>query len=93
MHSVVRAIGGHGIGPGVSRGSLRQLCVRARDRDAHGAGNGPSPSEPMVNMGNSTGSTRIPRNGWTIYTQDGKPSAQWEIQVLVTEKGAEVLCW
>ena len=28
-----------------------------------------------------------------IYTQDGKPSAQWEIQVLVTEKGAEVLCW
>jgi methionyl aminopeptidase len=48
--------------------------------------------EPMVNMGTD----RIfqdSENGWTIYTQDGKPSAQWEIQVLVTEKGPEVLCW
>ena len=32
-------------------------------------------------------------NDWTIYTQDGKPSAQWEIQVLVTETGHEVLAW
>ena len=32
-------------------------------------------------------------NKATIYTQDGKPSAQWEIQVLVTEQGHEVLCW
>jgi len=46
----------------------------------------------MVNMGTD----RIFQdadNGWTIYTQDGKPSAQWEIQVLVTEQGHEVLCW
>ena len=32
-------------------------------------------------------------NGWTIYTEDGKPSAQWEIMVLVTEDGHEVLAW
>ena len=32
-------------------------------------------------------------NGWTIYTEDGKPSAQWEIMVLVTEDGHEVLSW
>jgi methionyl aminopeptidase len=28
-----------------------------------------------------------------VYTQDGKPSAQWEVEVLVTETGCEVLCW
>ena len=32
-------------------------------------------------------------NDWTVYTEDGKPSAQWEIQVLVTEDGAEVISY
>ena len=32
-------------------------------------------------------------NGWTVYTADGKPSAQWEVEVLVTEDGYELLCW
>ena len=32
-------------------------------------------------------------NGWTVYTEDDMPSAQWEIMVLVTEDGHEVLCW
>ena len=32
-------------------------------------------------------------NGWTIYTEDGSPSAQWEIQVLVTEDGAEIISY
>ena len=32
-------------------------------------------------------------NDWEVYTQDGLPSAQWEIMVLVTETGHEVLCW
>jgi alcohol dehydrogenase len=27
------------------------------------------------------------------YPLDGLPSAQWEIMVLVTEDGHEVLCW
>jgi len=48
--------------------------------------------EPMVNMGRD----RIcidDTNGWTVYTQDVKPSAQWEVEVLVTETGCEVLCW
>ena len=30
---------------------------------------------------------------WTVYTEDGKPSAQWEVQVLVTEDGYEILAW
>lgn len=48
--------------------------------------------EPMVNMG-AHDIYEDADNGWTIYTQDGKPSAQWEVQVLVTETGHEVLCW
>ena len=48
--------------------------------------------EPMVNMGTDE-IYQDDENGWTIYTRDGKPSAQWEIQVLVTETGHEVLCW
>ena len=31
--------------------------------------------------------------GYAYVTQDGKPSAQWEVEVLVTETGCEVLCW
>ena len=48
--------------------------------------------EPMVNMGTD----RIfvdEENDWTIYTNDHKPSAQWEVQVLVTEDGCEVLTY
>jgi len=48
--------------------------------------------EPMVNMGTYE-FTIDEENGWTIRTKDGMPSAQWEIQVLVTETGHEVLCW
>ena len=32
-------------------------------------------------------------DGWTVYTEDGKPSAQWEIQVLVTEDGYEIISY
>ena len=48
--------------------------------------------EPMVNMGGD-GVYVDESDGWTIYTEDGSPSAQWEIMVLVTEDGCEVLCY
>ena len=48
--------------------------------------------EPMVNMGDDEVFIDD-QNGWTVYTDDGYPSAQWEIMVLVTEDGHEVLCW
>ena len=47
--------------------------------------------ERMINMGSDKIYTDR-KDGWTIYTADKKPSAQWEIMVLVTETGAEVLC-
>ena len=48
--------------------------------------------EPMVNMGGVEIYTDE-TNDWEVYTKDHKPSAQWEIMVLVTEDGNEVLCW
>ena len=48
--------------------------------------------EPMVNMG-SEEICIDDSNGWTIYTEDGLPSAQWEVTVAVTEEGCEILAW
>ncbi|NLL39575.1 MAG: type I methionyl aminopeptidase [Clostridiales bacterium] len=39
--------------------------------------------EPMVNMGGS--SIRILEDGWTVVTEDGKPSAHYENTVLITD--------
>ena len=32
-------------------------------------------------------------DNWTVYTEDGGLSDQWEYTVLVTESGAEILSW
>ena len=48
--------------------------------------------EPMINAGRAD--IYIDEgNGWTVYTDDGKPSAQWEVTVAVTEDGCEALVW
>ena len=46
--------------------------------------------EPMINMG-SDEIFMDEADGWGIYTEDGQPSAQWEVTVLVTEDGYEIL--
>lgn len=90
-YSVVREIGGHGVGlqfhedPFVSyvtRRGTEMLMVPGMIFTI----------EPMVNMGTADVFVNE-ENDWEIYTADGKPSAQWEIMVLVTEDGHEVLCW
>ena len=48
--------------------------------------------EPMVNMGSDEVYTDE-EDDWTVRTEDGMPSAQWEVTVLVTEDGCEVICW
>ncbi|EJW77735.1 methionine aminopeptidase [Wuchereria bancrofti] len=45
--------------------------------------------EPMVNAGGHN-SERWPDN-WTAVTSDGKPSAQFEQTLLVTDSGCDVL--
>ena len=90
-YSVVREIGGHGCGlefhedpfvSYVSKPGTEMLMVPGMVFTI----------EPMVNMGTDD-IYQDEKNGWTIYTADGKPSAQWEVQILVTETGHEVLTW
>ncbi len=46
--------------------------------------------EPMINAGVREG-TIDAEDGWTARTLDGKPSAQWEHQILITHEGHEIL--
>ena len=90
-YTVVEEYGGHGIGrefhedPFVSFVSER--------------GTGPIlvpgmcfTIEPMVNAG-APGITTDKANGWIVRTADGSDSAQWEVQLVVTEDGYELLSW
>jgi methionyl aminopeptidase len=47
--------------------------------------------EPMINMGKSYEVITSPLDGWTVTTEDGSLSAQFEHTILVTSKGAEIL--
>ena len=46
--------------------------------------------EPMINAGVRE-AVIDPQDHWTARTADGKPSAQWEHTVLITEEGCEIL--
>lgn len=48
--------------------------------------------EPMINTGKRDVYVDA-ANDWTVYTQDGGMSAQWEYTVLITENGNEVLTY
>lgn len=90
-YTVVKEIGGHGCGNEfheepfvsyVSKPGTGMLMVPGMVFTI----------EPMVNMG--TDEIFVDEeNDWTVYTGDGKPSAQWEVEVLVTETGYEILSW
>ena len=45
--------------------------------------------EPMVNMG--TWRTKLLSDGWTVVTEDGKPSAHFEHTVAITKQGPKIL--
>lgn len=90
-YTVVREVGGHGIGlefhedPFVSyvtKKNTGMLLVPGMVFTI----------EPMINMGEADIYVDD-QNGWTIYTDDEMPSAQWEIMVLVTNEGYEVLAY
>ncbi len=89
--SVVVEIGGHGIGmefheePYVSYVSKRgeeMLMVPGMVFTI----------EPMVNAGEAD-IVMMEGDDWTVYTADGSLSAQWEITVLITEDGYEILTY
>ena len=45
--------------------------------------------EPMINLGSRH--TVLKKDGWTVETQDGRLSAQWEHTLVVTPNGVEIL--
>lgn len=88
-YSVVRDFGGHGIG----------LEFHEEPFVAHlgkrGEGMVLVPGmvftiEPMINAG-SYEIVVDSEDGWTVYTEDGSLSSQWEHTILVTEDGVEIL--
>lgn len=90
-YSVVREVGGHGIGlefhedpwvSYISKKGTEMLMVPGMIFTI----------EPMVNAGKPDIFVDED-NGWTIYTEDNSMSAQWEIQVLVTENGYEIIAY
>lgn len=90
-YTVVRQIGGHGVGIEFHEEPYVSFVSKA------GTGAVFQPGmvftiEPMVNQG--TDEIYIDgNNNWTVYTMDGKLSAQWEIMVAVTEDGYEVMAY
>jgi methionyl aminopeptidase len=45
--------------------------------------------EPMINIGSQH--TKTLKDGWTVVTLDGQPSAHVEHTIAITEAGPEVL--
>ncbi|MBR3181035.1 MAG: type I methionyl aminopeptidase [Eggerthellaceae bacterium] len=90
-YTVVREFGGHGIGLEFHEDPWVGFNEEA--------GTGPVlvpgmcfTIEPMVNMGAVEIDMSDP-NGWTVRTADGKLTAQWEVQLVVTETGYELISW
>lgn len=90
-YTVVREFGGHGIGlefhedpfvsfvsePGTGCVLAPGLCFTI---------------EPMINAGAQEIDMSDP-NGWTVRTADRSLTAQWEVQLVITEDGYELLSW
>lgn len=90
-YSVVDEIGGHGVGlelhedpwiSYISKPKTEMLMIPGMIFTI----------EPMLNMGTSE-VFLDQENEWTIYTADSMPSAQWEVTVLVTDDGYEILAY
>ena len=88
-YTVVVDLGGHGIGkefheepfvPHVGEAGEGMLLVPGMTLTV----------EPMINEGDYE-VYFDEEDGWTVYTEDGSLSAQWEKTVLITETGVEVI--
>ncbi|MDE7134479.1 MAG: type I methionyl aminopeptidase [Rikenellaceae bacterium] len=87
-YSVVRELVGHGIG--------RKMHMSPEVPNFGARGRGPLLKkgmviciEPMINMG--TRQVVWERDGWTVRTRDGKPSAHYEWAVAVGEQKPDIL--
>ncbi len=90
-YTVVREIGGHGIGlefheePWVSH-------IGKKGTDMLLVPGMVFTIEPMVNMGEADVFVDE-EDGWTVFTDDGYPSAQWEVMIAITDDGYELISY
>lgn len=89
--NVVREFGGHGIGIEFHEDPFVGFVGEA------GQGVVLAPGfcftiEPMVNAGEPDIDMSDP-NEWTVRTADRSDSAQWEVQLVITNDGYELLSW
>ena len=90
-YSVVIDIGGHGTG--IQFHEEPYVChVGERGTDMLLVPGMTFTIEPMINEGGYE--VYIDEeDGWTVYTEDGSLSAQWEYTLAVTEEGVEILTY
>jgi len=87
-YSVVRDYCGHGIGqvyheePQVLHYGQRHEGLELKEGMCFTI-------EPMINLGGYQ--TKLLNDGWTVVTNDGRLSAQWEHTIAVTSSGYEIL--
>lgn len=90
-YSVVRELCGHGVGMKFHE----EPDVEHYGRKGTGVMIVPGMTftiEPMINMGRKDIFIDS-ADGWTVCTDDGLPSAQWENMLLITEDGNEILTY
>lgn len=87
-YSIVRDYVGHGIGRKMHEDPQIPNYGKPGTKDKIRAGY-VFAIEPMINTG--THETKTLKDGWTVVTLDGKPSAHVEHTIAITEEGPEVL--
>jgi methionyl aminopeptidase len=88
-YGVVREYTGHGVGESFHSGLVIPHYDAAPDYDTIIEPGMTFTIEPMLNLG--TAQWTEWDDGWTVVTADGRPSAQFEHTILITEDGAEIL--
>ena len=87
-YSIVRDYVGHGIGRKMHEDPQIPNYGKPGTKDKIRAGY-VFAIEPMINVG--THQTKTLKDGWTVVTLDGRPSAHVEHTIAITEEGPEVL--
>jgi len=87
-YSIVKEYCGHGIGKEFHE---EPQIVHYKNNDKEKIKEGMCFTiEPMINLGRAN--TLLDKeDNWTVYTIDGKKSAQWEHTIVVTKTGCEIL--